>query len=117
VQCIYDFPVGDTEIGTYLLSAKIAGQLGLDGGPLVAVAKIADLEPGMLILYKTEGRHYVDRLTYDEPCQLFWIERDDGDIVFLTDVRVLGTPIGYCDRQSCERGNYERLRFLKLPLS
>jgi hypothetical protein len=78
----------------------------------VAVAKLSNPGPDLPVLYELEGIYYIDRLTYDEPSQLLWIERSVGDFVFLTDVTVIGIPIGYCGPQ---RGIYDRLIFRKIP--
>ena len=112
LKYLYHFPISNTEIQTFLVSAELSPRLGLEGIRLVAVAKIKYPKPDMPVLYKLEGKYHIDRLTYDEPSQLLLIEKGDNDFVFLTDVTVLGTPIGYCEHQKV---NYKMLRFRKLP--
>jgi hypothetical protein len=105
IKFAYDFPVDeDLDFSTYLLSAELTRRLGLRGSKLVAVAKIGDFEPDMLVLYETKGVFDIDRLTYDRLTNLFLIERGEGDFVFLTEeVKVLGNPIGYCDLEDVDQ--------------
>jgi hypothetical protein len=110
----YDFHVEETfDISTYLLSADLTRRLGLKGSKLIALATI-ELTPGTLVLYKSEGEHYIDRVIYDSLMDLFVIERGEGDFVFLTDeVTVFGVPIGYCN---IENINETLLKFRKINI-
>jgi hypothetical protein len=83
IKFAYDFPVDeDLDFSTYLLSAELTRRLGLRGSKLIAVAKIADFEPDMVVLYETKGVFDIDRLTYDRLTNLFLIERGEGDLSF-----------------------------------
>lgn len=109
----YDFHVDDDlEISTYMLSPELSQKLGLRSCKLIAVSKVFDLEPDMMLLYKTEDKYFIDQVTYDKMTDLFVIERGDGDFVFLTEeVTVLGIPIGYCELDEI---NTDLLRFRKI---
>ena len=117
IKFAYDFPVDeDLDFSTYLLSAELTRRLGLRGSKLIAVAKIADFEPDMLVLYETKGVFDIDRLTYDSLTNLFLIDRGEGDFVFLTEeVKVLGNPIGYCDLEDVDQSFLKFRKISHIP--
>lgn len=104
----YDFHIDETpDISTFLVSAELAGKLGLKGSKLVAVAKMKEPKPGVTVLYEADDVYDTGRLIYDNLTGLFVIEKGEDDFVFFTDVSLLGVPIGYCDTGSVNRNMLE----------
>jgi hypothetical protein len=113
VRYVFDFPIGNAPIYTYLLSEALSQRLGLEGPRVVAVAEISIPEPGVPVLYQAEGKYEIDRIIYDPLTEMYVIERGEGDFVFFTEkIGVLGIIIGYCGVQN---GIYDMLIFRKVP--
>jgi hypothetical protein len=113
VRYVFDFPIGNAPVYTYLLSAALSQRVGLEGPRVVAVAEIVFPEPGRPVLYQAEGKYEIDRVIYDPLTEMYVIERGEGDFVFFREtIGVLGIIIGYCGPQG---GIYDRLIFREIP--
>jgi hypothetical protein len=110
VRCVYDFPVRNAVIEIFLLSKELLRKIAIKGRKLIAVKRIENAVPGILILYLESDRFDIGRVIYDRFTDLYAIESGPYDLVFLSDVSVLGEPIGYCDIDDLER---DRVRFRK----
>lgn len=105
----YDFHVEEeaSDISIFLLSRKLTEKLGLNAGKLVAVAKLKEPKSDTVVLYDVNGEYDIGRLIHDNLSNLFGIEKEEGNFVFLTDVSLVGVPIGYCEPENLNRNLLE----------
>jgi tetratricopeptide (TPR) repeat protein len=87
---------------------------GIKNNGIVAVmpVKSESLFDGGIVLYSYNYTFRIGRLAYDELAQIFLVDLEE--LIFLSDVTLIGVPIGYCrvaDRHK-KTMKFERLEFI-----
>jgi len=87
---------------------------GIKADAIVAVmpVKSESLFDGGIVLYSYNYTFRIGRLAYDELAQIFLVDLEE--LIFLSDVTLIGVPIGYCrvaDRHK-KTMKFERLEFI-----
>lgn len=118
-NCIFSFNFALTGSGHprfFRFSKEIMRkEFGVRTDAVVAVmpADSESLYEGTPVLYIKDGAFRVGKFSFDEFSGLFLVDLEE--FTFLSDVKLLGTPVGYCP--ASERDNdlikFEPLRFVK----
>ena len=87
---------------------------GIKADAIVAVmpVKSESLFDGGIVLYSYDYTFRIGRLAYDELAKIFLVDLEE--LIFLSDVTLIGVPIGYCpvaDRHK-KTMKFERLEFV-----
>ena len=88
---------------------------GVNARGIVAVMPVKSecLFDGGIVLYSYNDSFRIGRLAYDELAQIFLVDLEE--FIFLSDVQLIGVPIGYCpvsDRHK-RTMKFEQLRLVK----
>ena len=89
---------------------------GIKADAIVAVmpVKSESLFDGGIVLYSYNYNFRIGRLAYDELAKIFLVDLEE--LIFLSDVTLIGVPIGYCsvaDRHK-KTMKFERLEFVEM---
>jgi tetratricopeptide (TPR) repeat protein len=88
---------------------------GIKADAIVAVmpVKSESLFDGGIVLYSYNYTYRIGRLAHDELTQLFLVDLEE--LIFLSDVNLIGVPIGYCSLADRDKRTmkFERLRLVK----
>jgi tetratricopeptide (TPR) repeat protein len=106
---------GKQEPQFFYFPRNLMREFGVKTDAVVAVmpVKSESLIDGGTVLYFKDDTFRVGRLSYDEYTQLFLVDLED--FIFLSDVQLIGVPIGYCriaDRNK-RLMKFERLQLVK----
>jgi tetratricopeptide (TPR) repeat protein len=106
---------GKLEPQFYYFPRYLMLPFGIKNNAIVAVmpVKSESLFDGRIVLYSKGGEFRIGRICYDEFTQIFLVDLEE--LIFLSDVQLIGVPIGYCrvaDRYK-KVMKFERLNLVK----
>jgi tetratricopeptide (TPR) repeat protein len=106
---------GTLEPQFFYFPRNLMRPFGIKNNGIVAVmpVKSESLFDGGIVLYSYIGTFRIGRLAYDELAQIFLVDLEE--LIFLSDVHLIGVPIGYCpvsDRHK-RTMKFEALEFIK----
>jgi hypothetical protein len=105
---------GKEELQFFYFPRNLMREFGLKTAAIVAVmaAKSEPLFDGGVVLYFNNDTFRIGRLSYDEFTELFLVDLEEP--TFLSDVELIGVPIGYCpgSDQNKRTMKFERLQQL-----
>jgi tetratricopeptide (TPR) repeat protein len=111
----FDFAVnGDFDPQFYYFPRNMMSRFGVKTDAVVAMVPAAQtdsLHEGAAVLYVKDGTFRIGRLSFDQFSGLFLV--DLAEFTFLSDVQLVGVPIGYC--QTSQR-NKRMMTFKGLSL-
>jgi tetratricopeptide (TPR) repeat protein len=106
---------GNEELQFFYFPRNLMREFGLKTAAIVAVmaAKSEPLFDGGVVLYFNNDTFRIGRLSYDEFTELFLVDLEEP--TFLSDVELIGVPIGYCpvSEQNKRTMKFEQLRLVK----
>jgi hypothetical protein len=105
---------GTLEPQFYYFPKYLMLAFGIKNNAIVAVmpVKSESVFDGGIVLYSYNYTFRIGRLAYDELAQIFLVDLEE--LIFLSDVTLIGVPIGYCpvaDRHK-KTMKFERLEFV-----
>jgi hypothetical protein len=106
---------GDKEPQFFYFPRYLMRPFGIKNDGIVAVmpVKSESLFDGGIVLYSYKDTFRIGRLVHDDLTQLFLVDLEE--LIFLSDVHLIGVPIGYCriaDRHK-RTMKFEQLKFVK----
>ena len=106
---------GEEELQFFYFPRNLMREFGVRTDAMVAVTPVESesLMDGGVVLYFKDDTFRIGRLSYDEFTELFLVDLEE--FIFLSDVELIGVPIGYCpvsDRNK-KTMKFERLRLVK----
>ena len=106
---------GKEELQFFYFPRNLMREFGLKTAAIVAVMPVASesLMDGGVVLYFNNDAFRIGRLCFDEFTELFLVDLEEP--TFLSDVQLIGVPIGYCpvSDQNKHMIKFERLRLVK----
>jgi len=107
--------LGEEELQFFYFPRNLMREFGVRTDAMVAVTPVEpeSLMDGGVVLYFKDDTFRIGRLSYDEFTELFLV--DLAEFIFLSDVELIGLPIGYCpvsDRNK-RTMKFERLQLVK----
>lgn len=106
---------GTLEPQFYYFPRYLMRPFGIKNNSIVAVmpVKSESLFDGGIVLYSYNDTFRIGRICYDELTELFLVDLEE--LIFLSDVDLIGVPIGYCPAADRHKKimKFERLRFVK----
>ena len=106
---------GEEELQFFHFPRNLMREFGLKTAAIVAVvaAKSEPLFDGGVVLYFNNDTFRIGRLSYDEFTELFLVDLEEP--TFLSDVELIGVPIGYCpvSEQNKRTMKFEQLRLVQ----
>jgi tetratricopeptide (TPR) repeat protein len=111
----FNFPWrGEKEPQFFYFPRYLMRPFGIRNDSIVAVmpVKSESLFDGGIVLYSYNDTFRIGRLAYDSLTELFLVDLEE--LIFLSDVNLIGVPIGYCslaDRYK-KTMKFEQLRFI-----
>lgn len=90
-------------------------EFGVNKGAIVAVmpVKSESLFDTGVVLYLKDDTFRIGRICYDELTHIFLVDLEE--LIFLSDVQLIGVPIGYCPAADRNKRTmqFEPLRLIK----
>jgi tetratricopeptide (TPR) repeat protein len=114
--CSFNFAwSGEEELQFFRFPRNLMRDFGVRTDALVAVMPVEpeSLTDGGVVLYFRDNTFRIGRLSYDEFTELFLV--DLKGFIFLSDVELIGVPIGYCPESDRNKRmiKFERLQLVK----
>jgi tetratricopeptide (TPR) repeat protein len=114
--CSFNFAWRGKEEPQFFYSPRnLMREFGVRTDAIVAVIPVESesLSDGGVVVYFNNDAFRIGRLSYDEFSELFLIDLEE--FIFLSDVQLIGVPIGYCpvSEQNKRIMKFERLRLIK----
>ena len=106
---------GNLEPQFYYFPRYLMRPFGIKNNAIVAVmpVKSESLFDGGIVLYFYNDTFRIGRLAYDNLTEIFLVDLEE--LIFLSDVQLIGVPIGYCPAADRHKRTmkFERLRLAK----
>jgi hypothetical protein len=106
---------GEEELQFFHFPRNLMREFGVRTDAIVAVMPVESesLMAGGVVLYFKDDTFRIGRLSYDEFTELFLVDLEK--FIFLSDVELIGVPIGYCPKSDRNKRTmkFERLRLVK----
>jgi tetratricopeptide (TPR) repeat protein len=114
--CSFNFAwTGHEELQFFYFPRNLMREFGVRTDAVVAVIPVESesLLDGGVVLYFKDDTFRIGRLSYDEFTELFLV--DLKEFIFLSDVELIGVPIGYCPASDRNKRTmkFERLQLVK----